>query len=110
MQVAQGRTIKGLAHFVMGGPVDGAVAITVVADRERERECQLRNSGHVLLFCTIVWTNPKAGHLINRRVVGRATCLRVVATTPKPGRKERKEREREREHWGTRCYTAEPIL
>ena len=63
MQVAQGRTIKGLAHFVMGGPVDGAVAITVVADRERERECQLRNSGHVLLFCTIVWTNPKAGHL-----------------------------------------------
>ena len=38
MQVAQGRTIKGLAHFVMGGPVDGAVAITVVADRERDRE------------------------------------------------------------------------
>ena len=105
MQVAQGRTIKGLAHFVMGGPVDGAVAITVVADRERdrerERECQLRNSGHILLFCTIVWTNPKAGHLINRRVVGRATCLRVVATTPKPGRKKEK-KEREREHWGTR--------
>ena len=25
----------------------------------------------------------------NRRVVGRAKCLRVVATTPKPGRKKR---------------------
>ena len=35
------------------------------------------------------WTNPKAGHLINRRVVGRAKCLRVVATTPMPGRKKR---------------------
>ena len=41
------------------------------------------------MFCTIVWTNPKAGHLINRRVVGRAKCLRVVATAPMPGRKKR---------------------
>ena len=31
----------------------------------------------------------KAGHLINRRVVGRAKCLRVVATAPMPGRKKR---------------------
>ena len=37
----------------------------------RGRGCQLRNSGRILLFCTIVWTNPKAGHLINRRVVAR---------------------------------------
>ena len=31
----------------------------------------------------------KAGHLINRRVVGRAKGLRVVATAPMPGRKKR---------------------
>ena len=40
------------------------------------------------------YSNPKAGHLINRRVVGRAKCLRVVAMTPKPGRKKEERRER----------------
>ena len=46
------------------------------------------------------YSNPKAGHLINRRVVGRAKCLRVVAMTPKPGRK--KERGEKREEGGGR--------
>ena len=59
------------------------VCVHVSGGRERERER--------------VWTNPKADHLINRRVVGRAKCLRVVATTPYARQKERRERETDRE-------------
>ena len=61
------------------------VCVHVSGGRERESER--------------VWTNPKADHLINRRVVGRAKCLRVVATTPMPGRK-KEERERDRQRDG----------
>ena len=48
-------------------------------ERERERERESARERE----------RDKAGHLINRRVVGRAKCLRVVATAPMPGRKKR---------------------
>ena len=48
-----------------------------------------------MFFCTILWTNPKAGHSIVQWVVGRAERLGVGETTPMPGRKKKKKSARE---------------
>ena len=69
----------------------------------REGVTTRKNGSHsVVLYHSLEY--PKADHVINRRVVGRAKCLRVARRPLSPAERKR-ERESARDAW-----TAEPVL